>query len=387
MPWKETCAMDERKKFIEACNESSETFSALCRQFGISRTKGYKWVKRYEQMGEAGLADRPRLAQRRPHARQEEVVDAVLQVRKAHPHWGPKKLVGYLEGKRPEVDWPAASTVGDWLNRYGLIRPRRRRIRGPVGPGQVSRGEEPNQVWCVDFKGWWVMGDGHKCYPLTISDESSRYLLKCEGMLETGGRAVKEEFERVFGEFGLPERMRSDNGPPFASVGPGGLTALSVWWVKLGVVLERIEPGKPQQNGRHERMHRTLEEQVGPEPQQNLMAQQRELDRFRREYNQERPHEALGQSPPALHYHSSRRPYPAQLGHPEYADMKVRWTSHSGMISWRGKTVSLGACLDNEPVGLRQVSETEWEVLYGPVWLGVLDDRDPKPVLRRERGE
>lgn len=382
--------MKERKKFIEACNdERQESFAELCRRFGISRTHGYKWVRRYEELGEAGLADRPRIAQSRPHARDEEVVDAVVQLRKKYPQWGPKKLVGYLAGKQPEVEWPAPSTVGDWLKKYGLIRPRRRRIRGPVarpvaGCG-VSRGEEPNQVWCVDFKGWWVMGDGKKCYPLTISDEHTRYLLKCEGMQETKGPLIKEQFERTFVEFGLPERIRSDNGPPFASVGPGGLTRLSVWWLKLGIALERIEPGEPQQNGRHERMHRTLAQEVAKEA--HLMAQQRGLDRFRREYNQERPHEALGQTPPALHYSVSRRSYPRELVYPEYPDMKVRWTSHSGMISWRGQAVSLGNCLDNEPVGLAQVSETAWEVFYGPVELGVLDDRDEKPVLRRKSAE
>lgn len=383
MPWKETCPMSERMKFIVACNESEESFSALCQQFGISRKQGYKWVRRYEEQGPAGLEDKPRVAQHRPHACDEQIVDAVLRLRKEHTRWGPKKLRGYLVQHQPEQQWPAASTIGDWLNKYGQIRPRRRRVRAPVNSLEVKRGEVPNAVWCADFKGNFVLGDGNKCYPLTITDEYSRFLLKCEALLKPRTRPVQEQFEWAFREFGLPKAMRTDNGPPFASVGPGGLTALSVWWIKLEITLLRIEPGQPQQNGRHERMHRTMGDEALTTQQPDVLQQQRALDLFRREYNEVRPHEALGQTPPAQHYIASRRSYPRELLVPQYPDMKVRWTSHQGVISWRRQSVKLGTCLDNEPVGLRQVTQTAWEVYYGPVLLGVLDDRDKEVRLRR----
>ena len=384
MPWKETCAVNEREKFIQQC-EGNENFAELCRQYGISRKTGYQWVRRYEALGPAGLLDRQPIAQHHPQAREAEVVDEVVRLRKEHPHWGPKKLLGYLLGKHPEGDWPAASTIGDWLNKYGLIRPRRRRLRSPGGSGAlVERGPEPNAEWCADFKGSFVLGDGKRCYPLTVTDEYSRYLLLCEGLLITKDKLVQEQFARVFCEYGLPQRIRTDNGVPFASVGPGGLTALSVWWLKLGIQLDRIELAQPQQNGVHERMHRTLKAEALNPPAADLVTQQRVFDLFRREYNQVRPHEALEQTPPAVHYAVSRRSYPRGLESPSYQDMKVRWVSPGGVISWRGHAVNVGACLGGEPVGLRQISESSWEVMYGPVRLGRLDDRDKEGTLHRD---
>ena len=381
MSWKETCVMDEKVRFIVECNESEESFAELCRRFGISRKTGYKWIERYQQKGAEGLMDQAPVARTRPHEREGEVIEAVVALRKEHANWGPKKLRGYLVDHQPQVHWPAASTIGDWLNKYGLVRRQRRRIRAPMEYGGQQWGKEPNQVWCADFKGWWVMGDSRKCYPLTITDECSRYLLKSEGMVQTTTKPVMEHFERAFREYGLPGQLKTDNGPPFASRGPGGLTALSVWWIKLGIVPVHIEPGEPQQNGRHERMHLTMEQDL-LKPQADLLDQQRALDMFRREYNQERPHEALGQTPPARHYVASSRQMPAQPQSPAYQDMTVRWANSSGQISWRGRPLPVGSCLGGEPVGLRQISETGWEVRYGPVRLGVVDDRDEQRRLR-----
>ncbi len=382
MPWKETCAMKEKLKFIHALNQGEQSFAQLCRQFEISRKTGYKWVARYEEAGEPGLIDKAPVARSCPHAREAEVVDAVVELRKEHPTWGPKKLLGYLERQRPEVDWPASSTIGDWLKKYGQIRPRRRRVRAPRQEGAPGRGQEPNQVWCVDFKGWLKLGDGVLLYPLTITDEASRSLLMCQGLLETDGGVVRRWFERAFREFGLPDQIKSDNGPPFATVAPGGLSELSVWWIKLQIVPVRIEPAQPQQNGRHERMHRTLGAEAADPPRENRMEQQRAFDQFRREYNELRPHEALGQTPPAEHYRVSRRSYPRELVPPEYPDMEVRWTNN-GQITWRGRKVVMGPRLSKEPVGLRQIGESQWEVFYGPVWLGMLDERDKELRLKR----
>jgi hypothetical protein len=269
--------------------------------------------------------------------------------------------------------------MGDWLHKYGLIRPRRRRLMSsPTMATTVGRGQYPNDVWCADFKGWFWLGNGAKCNPLTISDEYSRYLLKCEGMTSTISQLVKVHFERVFEEFGLPRQLRTDNGPPFASSGVGGLSALSVWWIKLGIEPVRIEPGKPQQNGRHERIHRTMLLEMG-KPAEDESKEQLVLARFRRGYNEERPHEALLQTPPAKHYVASRRAMPkGELPSPQYQDMAVRWVSRTGYISFAGHSVRLSDYLAREPVGLRQCAPTRWELFYGPVRLGEIDERDGK---------
>jgi transposase InsO family protein len=370
-------------EFIAACIQGEDNFAELCRRFGISRKTGYKWVARYEELGPEGLLARPPVARCHPQAREAALLDAVLQARKDHPFWGPKKLRRLLQEQAPQLLWPAASTIGEWLKHHGLIRPKRRRLRTPGHSGPLAPSPRPNGLWCADFKGSFLLGDRTRCHPLTITDDFSRYLLKCEALVGTDARATRLHFDRAFGEYGLPDRIRTDNGAPFASVGPGGLTTLSVWWIKLGIVPERIEPGQPQQNGRHERMHRTLKQETTRPPQADMPGQQRCFDRFRGEYNELRPHEALEQTPPARHYSVSRRLMPGVLSHPEYPDLKQRWAGNSGYISWRGQPVSLGKCLAGEPVGLKQVSESQWEVYYGPVRLGVLDDQDKEAVLHR----
>lgn len=376
--------MEERRKFIEACRDPQVNLTAICRRFAISTKTGYKWLARYEALGEAGLKDQPRRALRTPHRTDDRLVEVVLELRKEHPTWGPKKLRGFLLHAQPEMTWPAASTIGDVLKRFGMIRPRRRRLRAIWSGLELSPGLQPNDLWCVDFKGHFALGDRTRCHPLTLTDHASRYLLKCEAVSEPRTEPVREQFELAFREFGMPLRVRSDNGPPFASVGAGGLSALSVWLLKLGVLPERIEPGCPQQNARHERMHRTLKAEATEPPAATRPAQNLVFAAYRHEFNDVRPHEALGQRTPASLYELSPRAYPAELRSPEYRDdAKVRWARSTGQISWRGEAVMTSRCLGGEPIGLRQVSETNWEAYYGPVLLGVLDDRDVKPRLRR----
>jgi len=373
-------------KFIVAATDETESFRSLCLRFGISRKTGYKWLERYAAGGAAGLEERARVARKCPHRTPDEQTDLLLTLRKEKPYWGPKKLRLVLVKEHPELAWPAASTIGDLLQRHGLIHPRRRRVR--VMPATQPLGDcvQPNDTWCVDFKGHFPLTDGTRCYPLTLTDAFSRYLIKNEAMLEPTGQTVRRAFELAFREFGLPRRIRSDNGPPFASLAPGGLSMLSVWWTQLGILHERIEPGKPQQNGRHERFHRTLKLEALEAPAATVMAQQRIFDLHRHQYNDRRPHEALDGKTPAQLYSASQRPYPLTLASPSYSDdFKVRWSNNQGRFSWRGEGVLVHACAANQPVGIRQISETEHEAYYGPILIGYLDERDAKPKLRKER--
>jgi len=367
--------MDERVRFIAALRApDAPPFATLCASFGISRKTGYKWLARYESGGPPARRDQPPTARHFPSAIPVTVQDAVVAARKAHPHWGPKKLRAWLSARDTAVDWPAASTIGAVLQRNGLIRPRRRRPQAPWRGGTERLAcDHPNAVWCIDFKGHFALGDGSRCYPLTVSDGFSRFLLACTALTEPQEGPVRAEFERVFREFGLPARIRSDNGPPFATTARGGLSALAVWWIKLGIVPERIDPGHPEQNGRHERMHKTLKAEATQPPSADCASQQRRFDPWRREYNVERPHEALGQTPPAQHYSGSRRIYPRELVVPTYdADDTVRWVSPSGSFSWQGHAVYVSPLVRGEPVGLRQVAAARWRVRYGPLRLGVL---------------
>ena len=372
MPWKETRVVDERMQFIAAVLDDPQgNFTRLCAQFGISRNKGYKWVDRYKRMGPAGLEDQRPVARSCPHRTADAVVDRILEMRKQHPFDGPKKLRARLLAI-PNVGFcvPAASTVGDILDRYGLIRPRRVRLHTPPSTQPLEHADAPNRVWCTDFKGHFACRDGVRCYPLTVTDAASRYLIKCEGLTEPRYEPVRQQFERAFNEFGLPDRIRSDNGPPFATSTVGGLSHLSVWWIRLGIVPERIEPGQPQQNGRHERMHRTLKEQTASPPAPTLADQQRLFDRFRADYNDCRPHEALGQIPPARVYGPSCRPMPARLLDIEYErDFHVRRVQAGGQFDWKGTPLRVTKALRGERIGFLQTDEDDWQLFYGPVLL------------------
>lgn len=378
MPWRTTCPMDERTQFIAAWLAHEESMSELCQRFGISRKTGYKVLGRYAADGPASLRERSHATHRQPHAIAEAVQQAILELRGTHPYWGPRKLRAWLARRRPEHSWPAASTIGAVLQRHGLTRPRRRRLRAaPSRMGPPATG--PNEVWAADFKGWFRTGDQQRCDPLTISDVYSRYLLCCHVVAALGEAAVRPVFEATFREYGLPRAIRTDNGSPFASLAAGGLSRLAVWWIRLGIWPERIAPAHPEQNGRHERLHRTLKQETTQPPQATGPDQQRAFDRFQTIYNHERPHEALGQQPPAAWYHPSRRAYPDHLPAVEYAARcLVRRTHPNGDIKWLGRRVFISQAVAGELLGLEEIADGCWRVNFGPVELGWLDARRPQ---------
>jgi transposase InsO family protein len=404
MPWRKTDVSKERVKFVlewerrwNAAEGASVDFSELCRVFGISRTQGYYWVNRYRDGGfklSAIEEERSRRPHTSPTAVPEELQDFVVAARKAHPRWGPRKLHAWLTGRHPELALPAPSTIGEILRRRGLVEARRRRRRrAPPLSQPFAEATGPNAVWCVDFKGKFRTGDGEWCHVLTLLDAYSRYLLRCEAVLDPDGDAVEAIFDSAFREFGLPGALRSDNGPPFASTGAGGLTWLSVWWLKLGIRLERIEPGKPQQNGRQERVHLTLEEVVAP-PRAHIAAQQRALDLWRREYNEERPHEALGQKPPVRFYTRSSRHYPRALLSPhDGLGLGEHPVDRQGFIHWRKRKLFVSTALEKEVVAVVPDDiehRGRWAVVFGPIVLGWFYEHRPTrglilPRRRRRR--
>jgi putative transposase len=381
MPWKETCAMDERLMFIGECLRGELPMTALCERYGISRKTGYKWLERYRADPSGGLMDRSRAPHHPANGLSREVAEKILAVRQRFPYFGPRKLLWKLEERFPMRDWPAASTIGDLLRREGLSAPRRRRRSAVPLTRPFADVTAANDTWCADFKGWFRILGGERCDPLTISDAQSRYLIACRIVAPTT-EGVRPWFDRAFRELGLPRAMRTDNGPPFASIGAGGLSRLSVEWVKLGIKLERIDPGAPQQNGRHERMHRTLKEQTSHPPAASLREQQRRFDQFRAHYNDERPHEALGQDTPGSRYTPSPRCYSDRIEEPWYdADHAVRRVRSNGEIKWGGDFVFISEVLVNEPVGIAETKDGDWIVRFADIDLGIIDHKHKK--LRR----
>ena len=391
MPWKESSILDQRKELVEEYESGLVTMAELCRIYEISRETGYKWVKRYQEQSWKGLEDLSRAPQRHPNQTTPELEERILDLRREHPRWGARKLQAYLEQKYSRIKWPAASTMGDLLQREGLIIPRRVRRKTPPYTQPLAHAGEPNQVWCVDFKGWFRTGDGERIDPLTISDACSRYLLRCQAVEKTNTEQVQGIFEATFREYGLPWRMRSDNGAPFASRAIAGISRLGVYLMKLGIVPERIEPGHPEQNGRHERMHRTLEEETAQPPAANRRAQQKSFKTFRWEYNEERPHEALGQKTPASCYQPSARIYPARIREPEYPSaMQVRRVGPRGGFSWKHESVFLSETLMGERVGLEPIDERYFTIYFAEFPLGRFDSYqlqvNPLPSSGKQKG-
>lgn len=373
MPWKENGVVEERFRFIEEWNSEDWSMAELCRWFGVTRKTGYKWLERYEAGGWEGLQDLSRAPHRHPNAVPEEMEDRVLAVREQHALWGARKIRAVLEREDRQVV-PAVSTIGSILKSHGLTVARKRRPKARPSERPLAHATEANKVWCADFKGWFRSGKGERIEPLTISDGYSRYLLRCQAVPAADAAHSQPIFEAAFREYGLPERIRTDNGAPFASNGESGLTALSVWWIKLGIHPERIQPGKPQQNGAHERMHRTLKEATACPPARDRRAQQRRFDEFRREYNQQRPHQALGQATPASHYEPSVREYPRRLAEAHYPETwQVRRVSPGGQMRWHSQSVFVAHALQGEPVGLEPIDERHWRVWFSFYPLGVLD--------------
>lgn len=374
MPWKSTSPEMEQTRFIERWKEGGEAFTDLCLAFGISRKTGYKRVQRFLAWGWDGVGDLSRAPHQHPNQTAPEVARQVIAARQAHPTWGPKKLVAWLQAQEPGVSWPAPSTAGDLLTRAGLVRRRQRSRRATPWSSPFTPAEHPNDLWCIDLKGWFRTGDGVRIDPLTVEDADSRYLLACQGLRQPRGPAVRRVLEGAFREYGLPKVIRSDNGPPFASVGLGGLSSLAVWWIKLGIIPERTQPGHPEQNGRLERLHRTLKAETASPPQATARKQEQSFQAFRYSYNEERPHEALGQQPPARKYQPSVRPYPHRVASPEYpAGTTVRRVRSNGEIKWQGGKVYLSQALCGEPVGLMPQDDRYWAVHFGPIQIGLLD--------------
>jgi len=373
LPWNETCAMKERLKLISLYETGKYTVTELAEHFRVSRKTAHRWLGRFADEGVSGLNERSRAPHRRPRATPAEVVLAVVRAKKAHPTWGPAKLTPCPD-EAPEVAraWPAVSTRGRILGLYGLVKRRRRRKRTSPWLQPFLGADQPNNVWCADFKGWIRTGDGSRCDPLTISDACTRMLLCCDILTKPDYAHVRPVFERVFRQYGLPLAIRTDNGTPFASVGAGGLSSLSVWWVKLGIIPERIKPGHPEQNGRHERIHRTIKQEVMNPPAATPRAQQERCDGFLLVYNTERPHEALGQVPPASLYVPSPRLHPEQLGDMQYPPLtEVRRVRSNGQIKWRGELVFVSESLIGEMVGITE-DRDGWLVSFGPIPLGLL---------------
>jgi putative transposase len=387
MPWKETCVMDERMAFMAECLRGELPMTVLCERYGISRDTGYRLVKRYREEGPGGLEPRSRAPHRHGLALAEDIGAAIVALRRERPHWGPKKLRAVLQRQDPKQPWPVLSTIGDLLRREGLSKPRRRRRTAVPLTQPFLPVCAPNDLWCIDFKGWFRTGDGTRCDPLTLTDADSRFLIECRIVPETI-EAVRPVVDQAFRELGLPRAIRSDNGTPFASsLSAGGLTRLSVHWVKLGIRLERIEPGAPQQNGRHERMHRTLKAETSRPPAATPAEQQARFDRFRSDFNDHRPHEALGQVTPTSRYRPSPRAYPGTIEEPWYdADHAVRRVRSSGEIKWGGDRLFLSEALIGEPVGVAETEAGDWIIRFADIDLGTID-RNTKKFRRFMAGQ
>jgi transposase InsO family protein len=372
MAWKTSSVMDEKLRFVFEYERDEQTMAELCASFGICRDTGYVWLRRYRQDGIDGLLELNRAAKRHPNQTCAAMEQAVIDLRQAHMRWGPRKLKRILERDQPGRRWPATSTVGEIVKRAGLVVPRKKRRRTEPYTEPLQHAVESNRVWCADFKGWFRSGDGTRIDPLTITDACSRYLLRAQAVEKTDTERVRAIFEAAFREYGLPWAIRTDNGAPFASSAVSGLSRLAVWWIKLGIVPERIEAGHPEQNGRHERMHRTLKQDLRPA--QDWRGQQRELDRFRYDYNHVRPHEALGMQTPASVYEPSPREYPAKVPEPEYPDtMLLRTIKSHGHFRWKKHDVFLSEVLWGETVGLLPVDDGCYAVYFAHMPLALFD--------------
>jgi transposase InsO family protein len=361
------------------------TMVEACQQFGISRKTGYKLLARHTELGMAGLADASRAPKTHPNQSPPELEAAVLRVRKAHPTWGSKKILATLDRERPDESWPARSTVDAILKRAGVVEPRgRRRRRQPSSP-PVVEATAPNDVWSMDYKGWFRVGDGTRCDPLTVNDVFTRASLVCQAMVSPKSADVRRRLEEAFAAFGLPLFMLSDGGPPFGSNGLGRLSRLGVWLIRIGVIPILIEPGRPDQNGRHERYHETLQAETASPPKGSIRAQQVAFNWFQESYNNERPHEALSMKTPAEVYELSPRQLPAALPEHVYPDgFEPRSVRRDGAIKWGGDHVFVGEAFVDETLGIEFVADGLWHVHLGPLRLGVLHGRSrtvvPLPV-------
>jgi transposase InsO family protein len=376
--------MEQRMQFVIDVLDGTYNISELCLAYSVSRKTGYKWLDRYLRCGPEALKD----LSRAPHSHPQEITvlvkQSILAVKKRFRRWGAPQIRARLEREHPDWDrYPAVSTIGLLLKRQGLTQPRRGRRRATATPTELplTSGRYANQVWCADYKGWFRTADGSRCNPLTITDQASRCLLCCRHVPQMDYDGARTWFDHTFRRYGLPEVIRTDNGTPFSSTGLAGLSRLNCWWIRLGIWPERIEPAHPQQNGRHERMHRTLKAYTASPPASTLPAQQKRFNAFQKEYNQERPHEALGMRTPAECYVSSPREYPKRLPEIAYPDsMRMRRVKHSGEIKLFNQLLYVSQCLAGQPVGIEPISDDLSRLWYCNYELARIDHRNWKLI-------
>lgn len=382
MAWHQSDEISERIKFIGDWLKEEFNFSHLCERYGISRKTGYKLVERYKVEGEEAFKAKSHCRHYHPNKMDAEVEAQLLGLKCRYPYWGPRKLRAWLLSEAPNESWPASSTIGELLKRHNLVKPRRCRKRTPGYSEPFGTCFGANDIWSADFKGQFRMGNKGYCYPLTVTDNYSRYLLLCKGLERPTLASTRKGFEQLFREYGLPKAIRTDNGQPFAGVGIGGLTKLSIWFLKLGILPERIELGCPQQNGRHERMHRTLKQETTKPVGKDLSSQQEQFDKFRKIYNGERPHEALDGRRPEEIYTSSLRVYPSTLPEIIYPDtFEIRKIKLNGDMKWQGKQYYVSELLTHETVGLEVIDDGRAILHFAGLKLGFVDAR-AKRIIR-----
>lgn len=375
MPWEKTSVLEQRICLVMSYLGREAPMAVLCRRHGVSRKTGYKWVELYRSLGLPGLDDRPRRPRSGKHWTRAETQTLIITMRRKHPRWGAPKIVARLRQLRRGRRLPAVSTAHDILYRAGLVKRRRVRVRWPRGTPRILEARRPNETWSVDFKGHFRLGNGRYCYVLTVLDSCTRYLLTCTGLNSIAFEEAWPVFETLFREYGLPISIYSDNGEPFASDSIAGISRLTVRLIRLGIRVDRARPSHPQDNGRHERMHRTLKDEATKPPGRNLRAQQKQLDAFRTEYNDERPHEAIGQKQPGRLYRRSPRPSPEVISEIEYpGSFTIRRVRSDGAIKWHGKLLFISQVLRNERVGV-VYDEGSTLIYFGPLLLGYIHEK------------
>jgi putative transposase len=371
----ETHVLAERRRFVRDWESGAWSMTELCERAGVTRPTGYKWLARHQAEGEAGLTDRTRAPHHCPHRTDPELARRIVAVRREYG-WGAKKLLAVLRRRSPDRDWPARSTVNEILDGHGLLHKHRRHRRW-LHPGAAPvQTTQPNQVWPADFKGQFKTGDGRTCYPLTVTDHFSRRLLVCHGLSSVRSAVTQPVFRALFRSVGLPDAIRTDNGAPFASTGLHGLSALNVWWMQLGIVHQRIAPSSPQENGTHERMHRELKRETTRPAARTGCAQQRRFDAFQQRYNDERPHEGIGDRTPSSLWTPSSRVFPEHVAAPRYpAHMEVRRVTSAGTFKLHGQRLFLSETLQHQDIGLAEVADGIWNIVYYRTLLGKIDER------------
>lgn len=379
MPWNETEPMNEKIKFISACiSNKEESFQELCKRFQISCKTGYKYLNRYKEEGIEGLKERSRTPHTLANQTPKYIEESILEVKAQYPNWGSKKILHWLMQERGDCSWPARSTIDDLLKRNNLVKPAKRKRRVVPYKDPLALCTKPNDVWSIDYKGQFKLGNQKLCYPLTVTDNFSRYLFAVDGAHCISGERTKGVLTHLFREFGLPLAIRSDNGSPFAGNGLGGLSTLSVWLIKLGIIPERIRKGHPEENGRHERMHFTLKQETALPPRCDLEQQQLAFNHFQKIFNEQRPHEGIGFQRPLQLYNASQRAFPNKPNKIEYDSsiiLKTRRIRTNGTMKWAGKELFISQTLIGETIGLKPYSQDEWLIHFSFLPIGLFNEK------------